>query len=53
MGIKLAINTDAHDLKRLEDMLYGVSVARRAWLEPGDVINTMPVEDLCKFLQER
>jgi len=52
-GIKLAINTDAHDLRRMEDMPYGVSVARRAWLEPGDVINTMPVEELCKFLQER
>ena len=52
-GIKLAINTDAHDLRRMDDMPYGVSVARRAWLEPGDVINTMPVEELCKFLQER
>lgn len=52
-GIKLAINTDAHDLKRLDEMPYGVSVARRAWLEPGDVINTMPVEDLIRFLQGR
>jgi DNA polymerase (family 10) len=52
-GIKIAINTDAHDLKRMDEMPYGVSVARRAWLGPGDVINTMPVEELMKFLQNR
>ena len=52
-GIKIAINTDAHELKRMDEMPYGVSVARRAWLGPGDVINTMPVEELMKFLQNR
>ncbi len=53
MGIKMAVNTDAHDLKRMEEMIYGVSVARRAWLEPDDVVNTMPVEKLLKFLRNR
>lgn len=52
-GIKMAVNTDAHDLKRMEEMPYGVSVARRAWLEPDDVVNTMPVEKLIKFLKHR
>jgi DNA polymerase (family 10) len=37
----------------MDEMPYGVSVARRAWLGPGDVINTMPVEELMKFLQNR
>lgn len=53
MGIKMAVNTDAHDLKRMEEMIYGVSVARRAWLEPDDVVNTMPVEKLVKYLRNR
>ncbi|TEB11041.1 DNA polymerase/3'-5' exonuclease PolX [Pelotomaculum propionicicum] len=53
LGIKMAVNTDAHDLKRMEEMVYGVSVARRAWLEPDDVVNTMPVEKLVKFLRNR
>ncbi len=53
MGIKMAVNTDAHDLKRMDEMIYGVSVARRAWLEPDDVVNTMPVEKLVKFLRNR
>ncbi len=53
MGIKIAVNTDAHDLRRMEEMIYGVSVARRAWLEPDDVVNTMPVEKLVKYLRNR
>lgn len=48
MGIKVAINTDAHDLKSLNQIEYGVSVARRAWLSPDDVINTGSVEDVLK-----
>ncbi len=42
LGLKLAINTDAHDAQRLADMEYGVSVARRAGLEAEDVVNTWP-----------
>ncbi|MBM7854785.1 DNA polymerase (family 10) [Desulfohalotomaculum tongense] len=51
LGVKVAINTDAHDLKRLNEMEYGVAVARRAWLTPDDVVNTMDVEDLMKKLK--
>ncbi|MQL53766.1 PHP domain-containing protein [Desulfofundulus thermobenzoicus] len=49
-GVKLAINTDAHDLRRLDEMIYGVAVARRAWLGPEDVLNTMDLPDLLKLL---
>lgn len=52
-GIKMAVNTDAHDLRRMDEMRYGVAVARRAWLEPGDIVNTMPAEKLLKFLRKR
>lgn len=52
-GIKLAINTDAHDLKRLDEMPYGVAAARRAWLEDEDVVNTMPTGKLLKYLKRR
>ena len=51
LGVNVAINTDAHDLKRLDEMEYGVAVARRAWLSPKDVINTLEVEDLLKRLK--
>jgi DNA polymerase (family 10) len=52
-GIKMAVNTDAHDLKRMDEMSYGVAVARRAWLEPKDIVNTMPIEKLKKHLRKR
>lgn len=52
-GIKLSVGTDAHSLKGMDDMVYGVSVARRAWLAPGDVVNTMSAGELLRFLGKR
>lgn len=52
-GIKMAVNTDAHDLKRMDEMSYGVAVARRAWLGPDDIVNTMPIGKLRKYLRKR
>jgi DNA polymerase (family 10) len=42
-GVKLAISTDAHALAGFANMRFGVDQARRAWLEPADVINTLPL----------
>ncbi|GAI98894.1 unnamed protein product, partial [marine sediment metagenome] len=50
-GVKLAINTDAHNLQGLDLMTFGVVTARRGWLESSDVINTVPLEDLLKNLR--
>jgi len=41
-GCKFAISTDAHHPKHLANMRYGVSMARRGWLEPSDIVNTLP-----------
>jgi DNA polymerase (family 10) len=49
MEIKIAINTDAHGITDLEWMKFGVSVARRAWLEKSDVINTLNIEKFRKL----
>jgi len=43
-GCRIVISTDAHSTEGLEMMRYGVGIARRAWLEPGDVLNTLPLE---------
>ena len=43
-GVKLIIDSDAHSPAALGLLRWGVTVARRAWLEPGDVLNTLPVE---------
>jgi len=50
-GVKLAINTDAHNVQGLDLMTFGVVTARRGWLESSDVINTLPLEDLLKTLR--
>ncbi|HKI01684.1 MAG TPA: DNA polymerase/3'-5' exonuclease PolX [Thermoanaerobaculia bacterium] len=46
LGCKVVIDTDAHRTRELDLMRYGVEQARRAGLEPGDVLNTLPFEEL-------
>ena len=43
-GAKFTISTDAHHPKHLHNMGYGVLTARRGWLGPDDILNTLPVE---------
>ncbi|HRL11045.1 MAG TPA: DNA polymerase/3'-5' exonuclease PolX [Aggregatilineales bacterium] len=45
MGIKIAVNTDAHSVSQLDLIPFGVLTARRAWLEPQQVINTWDFAD--------
>ncbi len=46
LGVLIAINTDTHYLENLENVRFGVATARRAWIGPGQVINTWPLERL-------
>jgi DNA polymerase (family 10) len=43
-GVRLVISSDAHSRRGLAALRWGVVVARRAWLEPGDVLNTLPFD---------
>jgi len=43
-GVKLLIDSDAHSPAALANLRWGAVVARRAWLEAGDVLNTLPVD---------
>lgn len=52
-GAKLVISTDAHNRYQLRHMEFGIGVARRAWVEPKDVINTLPLKKLLDWLHER
>lgn len=47
-GLKMVISTDAHDLRRMDEMSYGVAVARRAWLGPEEVVNTRGAGEVLK-----
>jgi DNA polymerase (family 10) len=48
-GVKLTISTDSHSVDHLRFIEYGVSVARRAWAEKKDVVNTMTLKELAKY----
>ncbi|MEE6130768.1 MULTISPECIES: DNA polymerase/3'-5' exonuclease PolX [Bacillaceae] len=49
-GVKIAINTDAHNLEMLEDMKVGVSTGVKGWLKPETVLNTYNLDELKIFL---
>ncbi len=44
-GVKLAINTDAHNKEGLDFMSLGVATARRGWCQAPDVVNTLSLEE--------
>ncbi|MFT8312296.1 MAG: DNA polymerase/3'-5' exonuclease PolX [Sporolactobacillus sp.] len=52
-GVKIAINTDSHSLKMMEDMKLGVETAIRAGIEPQNVINTWPTDRLMDFFKNK
>ena len=50
LGIALAIGTDSHSVAQLEFMKFGLAVARRGWLEKGDLLNTLRPQVLLRRL---
>ena len=53
LGVKLVINPDAHSTEDLEYYEYGVSVARRGWLEKDEIFNTLSTKDVETYFSER
>ena len=52
MGLTMTISTDSHKTGDLELIEFGVGVARRGWLEKGDVLNTLGAAALKKRLKK-
>ena len=50
-GCKFVISTDAHHPKHLANMSYGVRMARRGWLEAGDILNTKSADEFAKAIR--
>lgn len=46
LGVKIAINSDAHHPDGLDNLAYGVATARRGWATAADVLNTMTLDEL-------
>ncbi|HEY7193686.1 MAG TPA: DNA polymerase/3'-5' exonuclease PolX [Gemmatimonadales bacterium] len=51
LGVRFVLSTDSHYPGHLPFMRYAVDIARRAGLEAGDVVNTLPLEQLRRALK--
>jgi DNA polymerase (family 10) len=52
-GCRFTISTDAHRPSHFNNMRYGVTTARRGWLEKADIINTRGLQDFEATLKTR
>src|ERR1700728_4032048 len=48
-GARILIDSDAHSVERFDVMRWGIATARRAWLQNGDVANTLPWGEFAKL----
>ena len=51
--MKCAINPDAHSTEGLQDVIFGVGIARKGWLTKDDVVNTQSLARITHTLQEK
>ncbi|WP_342238582.1 DNA polymerase/3'-5' exonuclease PolX [Inquilinus sp. OTU3971] len=52
-GVPVSIDSDAHQVGAFANLAYGVTQARRGWIEAADVVNTRSLEALLRLLEEK
>ncbi len=52
-GVKVVISTDSHNTLHLPYIRYGVTMARRGWLEKANVVNTLPIDQFLAALRPK
>jgi DNA polymerase (family 10) len=52
-GCLITINCDAHRADGFATMVYGIAMARRAWLTPAQILNCWPRDDVLSWLASR
>jgi DNA polymerase (family 10) len=53
LGCMIEIGPDAHSTTGLDNMEIGIGIARKGWLEPGDVLNTRTADDVLAWARQR
>jgi DNA polymerase (family 10) len=53
LGVRLAINSDAHDIQDFDHLFFGIATARRGWASAADVVNTWDFQKLKSWLAQR
>jgi DNA polymerase (family 10) len=52
-GVKCVINPDAHRTERLQDLWFGIGIARKGWLTREDVVNCLPLGKIEQALRAK
>jgi DNA polymerase (family X) len=52
-GVRCAINPDAHSVRGLHDLWFGIQIARKGWLTREDVVNCLPLNEVKKSLSQK
>jgi DNA polymerase (family 10) len=53
LGVTIEIGPDAHSVPGLDNVHFGIGLARKAWLESGEILNTRGAEDVIAFARRR
>jgi DNA polymerase (family X) len=53
LGVTIEIGPDAHSTAALDNVHFGIGMARKAWLEAGEILNTRSAGDVIAFAQKR
>jgi DNA polymerase (family 10) len=52
-GCRFVVDSDAHDRGEWQNLVWGIDIARRGWLEAPDVVNTLPLEQFLTTVRDR
>ena len=53
LGVTIEIGPDAHSTPALDNVHFGIGLARKAWLEAGQILNTRSADDVIAFARKR
>jgi len=51
LGVRIAVNTDAHRISGFDHLRYGIDMARKGWLRPDGVINALDAESIAAYFR--
>ncbi len=52
-GVMLALSTDTHSLDQFDNMIFGLGLARRAWVEPRHLLNCFTLKQLLEWIKRK
>ncbi|HEY1953561.1 MAG TPA: hypothetical protein VGG76_12230, partial [Gemmatimonadaceae bacterium] len=53
LGVTIEIGPDAHSTAGLDNVHFGIGMARKAWLGAGQILNARSAEDVIAFARKR